>query len=170
MGTEHVDVVVVGAGLSGVGTAVHLHEAFPQRSYALLEAREDLGGTWSLFRYPGIRSDSDMHTLGYRFKPWTASEAIADGPSILDYVRETAQQYGVADHIRYSHRVVRAEWSTADACWTLEIEGREPLRCSFLLMCSGYYRYDQGYTPELAGLERFGGRVVHPQHWDPELD
>lgn len=170
MSTEHLDVVIVGAGLSGIGTACHLEREHPQRRYAILEAREDLGGTWSLFRYPGIRSDSDMHTLGYRFKPWTESQAIADGPAILDYVRETAEEFGVDTHIRYDHRVAGAEWSSEDQRWTVRIEGRAPITCSFLLMCSGYYRYDRGYTPDFPGIERFGGTVVHPQQWDPELD
>ena len=173
MSTEHVDVLVVGAGLSGVGTAVHLQREHPQRSYAILEAREDLGGTWSLFRYPGIRSDSDMHTLGYRFKPWTASTAIADGPAILDYVRETAREFGVEQHIRYGHRVTGASFSTPAARWTLDVEtadGPTTLTCTFMIMCAGYYRYDEGYTPDLPGIERFGGHVVHPQHWDPDLD
>ena len=173
---EHLDVVIVGAGLSGVGTACHLQREHPRRTYAILEGREDLGGTWSLFRYPGIRSDSDMHTLGYRFKPWTASQAIADGPAILDYVRETAQEFGVDEHIRYSHRLRRAEWSSAEQRWTLTVAvgpdaaATRTLTCDLLLMCSGYYRYDAGYTPDIPGLGDFRGDVVHPQHWDPELD
>ena len=173
MSTEHLDVVIVGAGLSGVGTACHLQSDHPARSYAILEARDDLGGTWSLFRYPGIRSDSDMHTLGYRFRPWTASTAIADGPAILDYVRETAQEFGVERRIRYGHRLLRASWSSEDQRWTLDLataEGTTTLTCGFLLMCSGYYRYDEGYTPDLPGIGSYGGTVVHPQHWDPELD
>jgi monooxygenase len=168
--TEHLDVVIVGAGLSGIGTACHLERDLPGTRYAVLEAREDLGGTWSLFRYPGIRSDSDMHTLGYRFRPWSSATALADGPSILEYVRDTAQEYGVDQKIRYGHRLTRASWDSDTQRWTLELPGQEPLTCSFLLMCSGYYRYDQGYTPDLPGLERFGGTVVHPQLWDPEMD
>ncbi|MDD7918682.1 flavin-containing monooxygenase [Actinomycetospora callitridis] len=170
MSTEHLDVVIVGAGLSGIGTACHLERDLPGTRYAVLEAREDLGGTWSLFRYPGIRSDSDMHTLGYRFRPWSSATALADGPSILEYVRDTAQEYGVEEKIRYGHRLTRASWDSDTQLWTLELPGQEPLTCSFLLMCSGYYRYDQGYTPDLPGLERFGGTVVHPQLWDPEMD
>ncbi|WP_345413410.1 NAD(P)/FAD-dependent oxidoreductase [Actinomycetospora chlora] len=170
MSTEHLDVVVVGAGLSGIGTACHLERDLPGTRYAVLEAREDLGGTWSLFRYPGIRSDSDMHTLGYRFRPWSSATALADGPSILEYVRETAQEYGVEEKVRYGHRLTRASWDSDAQRWTLEIPGQAPLTCSFLLMCSGYYRYDHGYTPDLPGIERFGGRVVHPQLWDTELD
>jgi monooxygenase len=175
MTPEHVDVLIVGAGISGVGAAHHLQERCPGRSYAVLEARADLGGTWDLFRYPGIRSDSDMHTLGFRFKPWTDAKAIADGPAILEYVRETARESGVEDRIRYNHRVVSAAWSSADARWTVEAERTDTgetagLTCDFLFMCSGYYRYDEGYTPEFPGIDRFGGQVIHPQHWPEDLD
>ncbi|HEX8101368.1 MAG TPA: NAD(P)/FAD-dependent oxidoreductase [Solirubrobacteraceae bacterium] len=172
---EHLDVLVVGAGISGVGAAYHLQDRCPDRSYAILEARERLGGTWDLFRYPGIRSDSDMHTLGYRFRPWTEAQAIADGPSILRYVEDTAREYGIDRRIRYGHRVVRAEWSSEDARWTVEVERADTgettrLTCGFLFTCTGYYRYDEGYTPELPGVERFGGRLIHPQHWPEDLD
>jgi monooxygenase len=172
---EHVDVLIVGAGISGVGAGHHLQERCPGKSYAILEARGDLGGTWDLFRYPGIRSDSDMHTLGFRFKPWTDAKTIADGPSILEYVRETARESGVEDRIRYHHRVVSAAWSTADARWTVDAQRSDTgetvqLTCDFLFMCSGYYRYDEGYSPEFPGIESFGGRVVHPQHWPEDLD
>jgi monooxygenase len=165
---EHVDVVIVGAGLSGIGAAWHLQDRCPGKSYAILEMRERSGGTWDLFRYPGVRSDSDMQTLGYRFKPWTGEKALADGPSILRYVRETAAESGIDERIRYGHKVVRAEWSTPDSAWTVHIEGREPLSCRFLLMNSGYYRYDEGYTPPFEG--EFGGPVVHPQFWPEDLD
>jgi cation diffusion facilitator CzcD-associated flavoprotein CzcO len=172
---EHVDVLIVGAGISGIGAAYHLQDKCPDKSYAILESRERLGGTWDLFRYPGIRSDSDMHTLGYRFRPWTEARAIADGPAILRYVGDTAREYGIDRRIRFQHRVVRAEWSTSDARWTVHAERGdtgEPvtLTCEFLFCCSGYYRYDEGYTPELAGMERFGGQVVHPQAWPEDLD
>ena len=172
---EHVDVLIVGAGISGIGVAYHLQDKCPGRSYAILEGRERLGGTWDLFRYPGIRSDSDMHTLGYRFRPWTEAEAIADGPSILRYVADTAREHGIDRHIRYRHRVVRAEWSSADARWTVEVERGDSgetvrLTCGFLFSCSGYYRYDEGFTPPLPGVERFGGRLIHPQHWPEDLD
>jgi monooxygenase len=172
---EHLDVLIVGAGLSGIGAAHHLQRHHPRRSVALLEAREDLGGTWSLFRYPGIRSDSDMHTLGFGFRPWREAKAIADGPSILAYLRETARAYGIDRRIRYGHRVVRAEWSTPDARWTVEVERagtgeRLTLTCGFLLGCTGYYRYDEGYTPHFEGLDAFSGPVVHPQHWPEDLD
>jgi len=168
-------VLIVGAGLSGVGAARHLQEAFPGRGYAIFEAREDLGGTWDLFRYPGIRSDSDMHTLGYRFRPWTNARTIADGPSILEYVRETAREAGIEERIRFGHRVVRAEWSSEEARWTVEVERGEDgesvtVSCDYLWVCSGYYRYDEGYTPEFPGRERFGGEIVHPQHWPEGLD
>ena len=171
---EHLDVLIVGAGLSGIGAAWHLQERCPSRSYAILEAREDLGGTWDLFRYPGIRSDSDMHTLGYRFKPWTAEKSITDGPSILSYVRETARENGIEAKIRYRHRVVAAEWSSEDARWTVDAERedgeRVRLSCDFLWACSGYYRYDEGFAPKFEGEERFAGPVVHPQHWPEDLD
>jgi len=173
--SQHLDVLIVGAGLSGIGAAHHLQEAFPARGYAIFEAREELGGTWDLFRYPGIRSDSDMHTLGYRFRPWTRTKTISDGGSILEYVRETAREGGIERHIRYGHRVVRAEWSSEDSLWTVEAErmgDTEPavVTASYLWVCSGYYRYDEGYTPEFPGRERFGGEVVHPQHWPEDLD
>jgi monooxygenase len=172
---EHVDVLIVGAGLSGIGAAHHLQERCPGKSYAILEAREDIGGTWDLFRYPGIRSDSDMHTLGYRFRPWTEAKSIADGPSILRYVRDTAREGGIDRQIRLRHRVVSAEWSSAEARWTVEAERtdtgeRISMTCGFLFMNSGYYRYDQGYTPDFPGLESFSGEVVHPQHWPEDLD
>ncbi len=166
---EHLDVVIVGAGLSGIGMAWHLQDRCPGKRYAILEARGASGGTWDLFRYPGIRSDSDMQTMGYRFKPWTGAKALADGKSILRYVRETAEESGIDEHIRYGHKVVRAEWSTPDARWTVHVEGREPLTCNVLLGCSGYYRYDEGYTPPFAGREDFAGEIVHPQFWPEDL-
>jgi cation diffusion facilitator CzcD-associated flavoprotein CzcO len=172
---EHLDVLIVGAGLSGIGAAHHLQQRCPGKSYAILEAREDIGGTWDLFRYPGIRSDSDMHTLGYRFRPWTEAKSIADGPSILRYVRETARDGGIDRKIRLNHRVVSAEWSSADARWTVAAARADTgetvtLTCGFLFMNSGYFRYDQGHTPDFPGLERFAGKVVHPQHWPEGLD
>ena len=175
MAIEHVDVLIIGAGLSGVGAGYHLQKESPGRSYAILEAREAIGGTWDLFRYPGIRSDSDMYTLGYSFKPWTDPKAIADGPSILRYVRETAKENGIDRHIRYQHRAVRASWSSTDAKWTVEAErgpNKEIVRftCSFLYMCSGYYSYQEGYTPEFAGADRFKGQIVHPQKWNESID
>jgi monooxygenase len=175
METEHVDVLIVGAGLSGVGAGYHLQANCPGKTYAILEARDASGGTWDLFRYPGIRSDSDMFTLGYSFRPWKEAKAIADGPSILDYVRETARDHGIDQRIRFGHRVVRAEWSTDDARWTVEAQRGDTgetvsLTCGFLYNCTGYYRYDEGYTPDFAGTERFAGRIVHPQHWPEDLD
>ena len=173
-GLEHLDVVVVGAGLSGIGAAVHLQTSLPDATYALLEAREASGGTWDLFRYPGVRSDSDMHTLGYRFRPWPGAKAIADGPSILQYVRDTAREHGIEERIRYRSRLVSAEWSSAHARWTLTVEdptgSSTQLTCGFLLVCAGYYRYDEGYAPAFPGLEAYEGRVVHPQHWPEDLD
>ncbi|HEY0624487.1 NAD(P)/FAD-dependent oxidoreductase [Sphingomonas sp.] len=173
--TEHFDVVVVGAGISGIGAGYFLQRDCPDRSYVILEGRERIGGTWDLFRYPGIRSDSDMYTLGYSFRPWTEAKAIADGPSILRYLDETARDYGIDRHIRHQHHVTAASWSTADARWTVSVErgpGKEPLEftCNFLFMCSGYYNYAAGYLPEFAGRERFKGDIVHPQHWPQDLD
>src|SRR5271165_1104465 len=167
MSLEHVDVLIVGAGLSGIGAAYHLQENCPGKSYAILEGRESIGGTWDLFRYPGIRSDSDMYTLGYAFKPWEDAKSIADGPSILSYVRQTAADNGIERHIRFNHKVRRADWSTADGSWTVEAERTDTgetvrLSCGFLFMCSGYYSYDEGYTPDFKGTERFAGQIVHP--------
>ncbi|MEM8829449.1 MAG: NAD(P)/FAD-dependent oxidoreductase [Cyanobacteria bacterium P01_G01_bin.19] len=174
MSIEYFDVVIVGAGLSGIGAAYHLQKKCPSKSYAILESRDSLGGTWDLFRYPGIRSDSDMHTLGYNFKPWRGTKAIADGKSILKYIRETAQENGIDKHIRYGESVKRASWSSKNAVWTIETQNsggiEASFRCNFLLMCSGYYRYDEGYTPEFEGRDRFQGKIVHPQHWQQNLD
>ncbi len=173
--TEHLDVLIVGAGLSGIGAAWHLQDKCPGKSYAILEAREASGGTWDLFRYPGVRSDSDMYTLGYSFRPWKEAKAIADGPSILTYIREVASDHGIDERIRYGHKVVAAAWSTPDARWTVEVESGPDrilrrLTCSFLWMCSGYYDYEAGYLPEFAGQERFKGRIVHPQKWTDDID
>jgi monooxygenase len=175
MSLEHFDVLIVGAGLSGVGAGCHLQTECPGRTYAILEARDRIGGTWDLFRYPGIRSDSDMYTLGYSFRPWTQDRSIADGSAILDYIRQTASDHGIDRRIRFGHRVVRAEFSTADARWTVEVQREDTheaalLSCDFLLMCSGYYRYDEGYTPDFQGMERFAGRIVHPQRWSEDID
>jgi monooxygenase len=173
MTPEHVDVLIVGAGISGIGAGFHIQDKCPGRTYAILEGRDVIGGTWDLFRYPGIRSDSDMFTLGYKFRPWLEARAIADGPSILDYLRETADEHGIDRHIRFGHRVRRAEWSTPEARWTVQIDrGGEPLTltCGFLFICTGYYRYDRGFSPEFAGTEDFGGRIVHPQFWPEDLD
>jgi cation diffusion facilitator CzcD-associated flavoprotein CzcO len=172
---DHVDVLIIGAGISGVGAAAHLQERSPGKSYAILESKDDLGGTWNLFRYPGIRSDSDMHTLGYRFKPWTAAQSIADGDSILDYVRETARERGIDRHIRFNHKATTAAWSSAESRWTVEAARSDTgetvtITCDFLFLCSGYFRHDRGFTPEFPGIEDFGGQVIHPQHWPEDLD
>ena len=170
---EHCDVVIVGAGLSGIGAAYHLQQDLPGKTYLILESREVSGGTWDLFRYPGVRSDSDMHTLGYRFRPWTGAKAIADGPSILEYVRATAAEAGIDKQIRYRHRVTHAAWDSTTARWTItaDHDGQETVfTAGFLYVCSGYYHYDAGYQPpEFDGIENFGGTVVHPQHWPAGL-
>jgi len=175
---EHVDVLIIGAGLSGIGAGYHLKTRCPAKSFVILEGREAIGGTWDLFRYPGIRSDSDMFTLGYSFKPWTDPKAIADGPRILNYVRETAAENGIDRKIRFRHRVKRASWSTKDARWTVEAERiagegaveTVSLTCSFLFSCAGYYRYEEGYTPKFQGTADFAGRIIHPQRWPEDLD
>jgi len=173
--TEYFDVVIVGAGLSGIGAAYHLQDMCPGKSYVILEGRDSMGGTWDIFRYPGIRSDSDMYTLGYNFKPWVESKAIADGPSILKYIRETAAQNDIGKNIRYGHQVKKAMWSSSDAAWTIEAQCKgnaetTAIRCNSILMCSGYYSYEGGHTPEFSGRERFGGEVIHPQQWPEKLD
>ncbi len=175
MALEHFDALVIGAGLSGIGATVHLRTRCPGRSVAILEGRERLGGTWDLFRYPGVRSDSDMYTLGYLFKPWKDAKAIADGPAIRAYIAETATEHGIDRHIRFQHRVVSADWSARDACWTVVVERgaqreRSSLRCNFLLFGSGYYSYAQPYRPELPGIERFAGTLLHPQFWPDTVD
>src|SRR6201993_4318417 len=170
---RHVDVLIVGAGLSGIGAACPLQRECPERSFAIVESRGAIGGTWDLFRYPGIRSDSDMFTLGFRFKPWESAQSIADGASIKTYIREAAAESGIDSHIRYRHRVLAADWSDGDNHWivTVDNDGRqEEITCSFLFACSGYYNYDEGYSPEFEGAEDFQGTIVHPQHWPEDLD
>lgn len=172
-GVEHRDVIVVGAGISGIGAGYFLQRDCPDKSYLILESRQRMGGTWDLFRYPGVRSDSDMHTLGYSFKPWTAEKSIADGPAILEYLEETAREHGIDDHIRYDHRVIGASWSSENAKWTLRVDNDGAtitFTCGFLFMCSGYYDYAEGHTPQLPGLDEFDGEVIHPQHWPQESD
>lgn len=172
---EHVDVLIVGAGLSGIGAGHYIQTKCPWASYTIFEARDAIGGTWDLFRYPGIRSDSDMFTLGYSFRPWDGEKSIADGESILQYIKDTAAESGVDRHIRFNHRITRADWSSADARWTIAAERTDTgetveLTCSFVFSCSGYYRYDHGYQPEFPGMDRFGGTIVHPQAWPEDLD
>ena len=175
MTAEHFDVVIVGAGLSGIGAAYRLQTRCPGRTYAILEARSTIGGTWDLFRYPGIRSDSDMFTLGYPFRPWKEAKAIADGPSILNYVRETARENGIDRHIRFNHRVLGASWSSDENRWTIDVQTdatglRTNYTCDFLYGCTGYYRYESGYQPDFPGLANYRGQFIHPQHWPDDLD
>jgi monooxygenase len=172
---EHVDVAIVGAGLSGIGVAYRLQTECPSKKYVILEQRSQLGGTWDLFRYPGVRSDSDMFTLGFPFHPWKDPKAIADGPSILRYIEETAREYGIDGHIRFGQQVSTARWSSENGRWVLEALSPETgvistYEASWLYVCSGYYRYDHGYEPELPQLDRYGGQVIHPQHWPNDLD
>ena len=171
---ERFDVVVVGAGISGIGAGVHLKDKSPDRSFVILEGREDIGGTWDLFKYPGIRSDSDMHTLGYEFKPWKAEKSIADGPSIMEYLRETVEEHDLRRHMRFGERVVRADWSTSTATWTVHTQRADgtsgTFACNYLFMCAGYYSYKSGYLPELPGRATFRGTIVHPQEWPTDLD
>jgi len=168
--THAFDVVIVGAGLSGVGAAHHIQSRLPGKTYAVLEGREAMGGTWDLFRYPGIRSDSDMYTLGYSFRPWTSPKAIADGPSILAYIHDTAREAGIDGHIRYGQRVERAHWSSERGRWTIDVRGQpNAYEAKFVFVCAGYYDYEKGYTPDFPGRERYRGRVVHPQAWPEDL-
>lgn len=171
---EHFDVLVIGAGLSGVAAGYHLKTSCPKKTFVLLEARDAIGGTWDLFRYPGIRSDSDMYTLGYSFRPWKGTKAMADGPSILEYVRETAREHGIDRKVRFGHRVEHASWSSDTWLWTVEARRKDgsvaKLTCRFLLSCTGYYDYESGYTPSFPGTERFRGRIVHPQNWTEDVE
>lgn len=168
---EHLDVLIIGAGISGISAGYHLQSMCPERSWAILEARSAMGGTWDLFRYPGIRSDSDMHTFGFGFRPWPNAKAISEADEILDYLKDTAREYRIDERIRYGHKLLAADWSSKEACWTVRVQAKEEriLRCNFLLMCSGYYDYDRGYLPDFPGVERFTGKVVHPQFWTPDI-
>ena len=172
---EHLDVLVVGAGLSGIGAGHYLQAECPWASYAIFEARDAIGGTWDLFRYPGIRSDSDMYTLGYSFRPWNGDKAIADGADILQYIKDTAAVEGIDQHIRFNHRITAADWSTPDGCWHVTAERTDTgetihLTAGFIFSCSGYYRYDHGYQPDFPGLADYLGTVIHPQGWPEDLD
>ena len=171
---EHFDVLIVGAGLSGIGAARHLKTQCPNKTFAILEGRDTIGGTWDLFRYPGIRSDSDMYTLGYNFKPWTEKQVIADGHRIRNYIQETAQENDIQRHIRFGSKVTAAEWHSDTATWTVTVQKKSgetvQLTCGWLMMCSGYYNYEEGFTPEFKGREDFKGQVIHPQFWPENLD
>ncbi len=175
MATDYVDVLIIGAGISGIGAAVHVKKECPGKSFAILERRPNIGGTWDLFKYPGIRSDSDMYTLGFRFKPWTSKKAIADGPAILSYLKETVSEFKLQDAIRHDHRVTHASWNSETALWTVKgTKGPDAapfeITCNMLFSCTGYYNYDKGYTPDFPGADKFKGRIVHPQHWPDDLD
>lgn len=167
------DVLIIGAGLSGVCAACHLEQSCPSLRYQIIEARAQMGGTWDLFRYPGVRSDSDMHTLGFSFRPWTERKVLADGPSIRRYIQETAEAFGITRHIRFQQRVTHLSWSSEQSIWTVTVQtpsGTAHYRARFVMTCAGYYRYDKGYTPDFDGIEDFTGRVIHPQHWPEDLD
>jgi monooxygenase len=174
MSVEHFDVLIVGAGLSGIGAARHLKDKCPGKTFAILEGRDVMGGTWDLFRYPGIRSDSDMYTLGYNFKPWTEKQVIADGDRIRNYIADAAREGGIDNKVRYGHKVVKADWHSDSATWALQVQlkGGEvvPMSCNWLMMCSGYYNYEEGFTPDFPGREAFKGQVIHPQFWPEQLD
>ena len=172
---EHLEVLVVGAGLSGLGAGHYLRTEHPLKTFAIFEAREASGGTWDVFRYPGVRSDSDLHTLGYEFEPWRDTEALASAPRILAYLRRTATKNGLDGHIRFQHRVVAADWSSQEGHWDVDVERvdtgeRLRLTAGWILCAGGYYRYDDGYVPHFAGGERFRGMIVHPQAWPEDLD
>jgi monooxygenase len=173
--TEHLDVLIVGAGISGIGAAYYLQDRSPSKSFAIVEARDALGGTWDLFRYPGIRSDSDLHTFGYEFRPWREKEAIAPGSSILRYLNDTAKEFGIDEHIRFNHRVIGADWSTDDSFWTVHLDRtdtdeRFDITADWIFSASGYYNYEEGYAPEFPGADRFRGPIIHPQAWPEDLD
>lgn len=168
--SNNFDIIIIGAGLSGIGAAHHIQDEFPNKTYAILEARENLGGTWDLFKYPGIRSDSDMYTLGYSFKPWKNAKAIADGPDILNYIQETAEESGIIEHIHFNNKIIKASWDSNEAIWTLETENKSSFSCNFLISCTGYFNYESGFTPHFEGREKFKGEIIHPQHWDTSLN
>ena len=170
---SQIDVAIIGAGLSGIGAAYHLQDRCPELSYTVFEGRASMGGTWDLFRYPGIRSDSDMYTFGFSFHPWKSPKAIADGPSILEYIKETADKFNITEKIQFSHRVIKASWRSAEKRWILTVtspEGESEISCRFLISCTGYYNYEHGYEPEFPGRKNFKGPVIHPQKWPEDLD
>ncbi|SVD43304.1 uncharacterized protein METZ01_LOCUS396158, partial [marine metagenome] len=172
---NHFNVVIVGAGISGIGAGYNLQKKCPHKSFVIFEGRENFGGTWDLFRYPGIRSDSDMHTMGFRFKPWVDKKMIADGPSILNYLEETISENNLGNKIRYQHKVLSSSWSSSNSRWNLEVNNEktgnsESFTCNFLMLCGGYYNYDEGYTPHFDGQEQFNGQIVHPQKWTEDID
>src|SRR5262249_34997554 len=174
MANERFDVIIIGAGLSGIGAARYLRTRLPGKTFTILETKPRMGGTWELFKYPGIRSDSDMHTMGYAFKPWKHPKAISEGPAIIDYIKETATENDIERHIRFQHKVITASWSSKDSLWTLEVEQgdgrRVTLQASFIFSCAGYYNHHEGYLPEWPGYHDYKGTLVHPQFWPEDLD
>ncbi|MEK9607524.1 MAG: NAD(P)/FAD-dependent oxidoreductase, partial [Gammaproteobacteria bacterium] len=175
MNEEILDVLIVGSGISGIGAGAHLSMKCPNKKYLILEGRDNFGGTWDLFKYPGIRSDSDMHTLGFSFKPWLHRKSIADGSSIMEYLEETIKEYELTDKIRYRHHVHQAEWSSSENLWTLKVEDKNSgetklFKSSFLYMCAGYYSYKGGHLPEFKGRDEFQGDIIHPQEWPEDFD
>ncbi|MFI8481332.1 flavin-containing monooxygenase [Pseudomonas sp. NPDC078700] len=175
MAHEHHSVVIIGAGLSGIGMACHLSRQCPGKGFSIIERRDNLGGTWDLFRYPGIRSDSDMFSFGYQFRPWNELKVLADGPSICQYISETAEQYGISQHIQFGYEVTAADWSSAEQCWMLTVQANatgqiRTVSCDFLISCTGYYNHRSGYLPDFPGIEQFNGQCIHPQHWPEDLD
>lgn len=175
MRAEYIDVLIIGAGISGIGSACHLKEKCREKSFIILDERDSLGGTWDLFRYPGIRSDSDMYTYGYNFKPWPDGKAFAEGTTILKYLKQTSAEHNIDDHIRYRHQVNNASWCSQDNCWKVDALNKKDgervsIRSRFLLVCSGYYDYKKGYTPVFKGSEKFQGTILHPQHWPQDTN
>ena len=172
---NHFDVLIIGAGISGIGAGYHLQSKCPNKSYAILEGRDTIGGTWDLFKYPGIRSDSDMYTLGFSFFPWKEKEAIADGPSILNYLEETSEKFNIKEKIKFNHYVKDASWCSEKSIWTLKVDEKKTnniitMSCNFIFMCSGYYSYEDGYTPNFKGINDFNGKIMHPQKWDGSVN
>ena len=170
MTNSHYDAIIIGAGISGISAAYHLQKYNGGKTYKILERRQALGGTWDLFNYPGIRSDSDMYTFGFSFRPWNDKSSIAKKDKIIGYLKDTVQQYGIDKRIQYGVHIVKAAWSSEQSLWSLEAGDGEVFTCSYIYMCAGYYNYDQAYAAPLEGIERFKGEVLHPQFWPNNAD